>query len=121
MTSCGAVRSTLSWWSPPSPPSKPVAPVGYTGTPGTNPDHDDPTLTCIRTRESSGNYGVVSRDGYLGAYQFAQSTWNIAAAMSGRADLVGVPANLASPYDQDAVAWALLQSQGLLPWGGHCP
>ena len=99
-----------------------MAPSGYTGTPGTNPNHDDPVLSCIRARESGGNYGVVSRDGrYLGAYQFAQSTWNIPAGMAGRSDLVGVPANTATPYDQDAVAWALLQSQGLGPWGGHCP
>jgi hypothetical protein len=100
--------------------SKPVAPP-YTGTEGTNPHHDDPVLTCIRQRESGGNYSAVSRDGYLGAYQFAQSTWNIAAGMAGRSDLVGVTVNTATPYDQDDVAWALLQAQGLGPWGGHCP
>ena len=103
-----------------SAPAKPVAPAGYSGTPGVHPQHDDPVLSCIRARESGGNYAIVSRDGYLGAYQFAQSTWNISASRAGLGGLVGVPANQASPYDQDAVAWALLQAQGLGPWGGHC-
>ena len=35
--------------------------------------------------------------------------------------LIGVPANTATPYDQDEVAWALYQWQGAGPWGGHCP
>jgi hypothetical protein len=92
------------------------------GTPGTNPHHDDPFLTCVRTRESGGNYGAVNPAGpYLGAYQFLQATWNIAASHGGRSDLVGVPANRATPYDQDDVAWALYQWQGMGPWGGSCP
>jgi hypothetical protein len=58
---------------------------------------------------------------YLGAYQFLQATWNVTASHAGRAELVGVPANVASPYDQDEIAWALYQWQGAGPWGGSCP
>ena len=122
-TSGGSSTSNAASTSAPSSsaPTKPVAPPGYSGTPGVHPQHDDPVLSCIRARESGGNYAIVSRDGYLGAYQFAQSTWNISASRAGMSGLVGVPANQASQYDQDAVAWALLQAQGLGPWGGHCP
>jgi hypothetical protein len=102
-------------------PSAPPPPPAYSGTPGVSPHHDDPFLTCVRQRESGGNYGAVNPAGpYLGAYQFLQSTWNMTAAHAGRGDLVGVPANVASPYDQDEVAWALYQWQGMAPWGGGC-
>ncbi len=103
-------------------PSAPTPPPNYSGTPGTSPHHDDPFLSCVRARESGGNYSVVNPAGpYLGAYQFLQATWNGAASHAGRPELVGVPANAASPYDQDEVAWALYQWQGSAPWGGHCP
>ncbi len=102
-------------------PSAPPAPPDYSGTPGVSPHHDDPFLACVRQRESGGNYGVVNPSGpYLGAYQFLQSTWNMTAAHAGRGDLVGLPPNLASPYDQDEMAWALYQWQGTGPWGGSC-
>jgi Transglycosylase-like domain len=105
----------------PTKPTTPSVPPNYTGTPGTHPHHDDPFLTCVRARESGGNYGAVNPAGpYLGAYQFYQATWNGAANHAGRSDLVGVPANLASPYDQDDVAWSLYQWQGAGPWGGSC-
>jgi hypothetical protein len=106
----------------PPAPAAPAAPApGYSGTPGVSPHHDDPFLTCVRARESGGNYGVVNPAGpYLGAYQFLQSTWNVTAAHAGRGDLVGVAANVASPYDQDEMAWALYQWQGTRPWGGGC-
>src|SRR5262245_41601448 len=104
------------------PRAVPTPPPDYTGTPGTSPHHDDPFLTCVRQRESGGNYGAVNPAGpYLGAYQFSQPTWNAAANHAHRTDLVGVPANTASPYDQDEVAWSLYQWQGAAPWGGHCP
>jgi len=105
----------------PSKPTTPSPPPNYTPTPGTHPHHDDPFLTCVRARESGGNYGAVNPAGpYLGAYQFYPSTWNAAANHAGRSELVGVPANLASAYDQDDVAWALYQWQGKGPWGGSC-
>jgi Transglycosylase-like domain len=101
--------------APPPPPS-------YSGTGGTSPHHNDPFLTCVRGRESSGSYGAVNSSGpYLGAYQFLQATWNVTASHSGRADLVGVPANSATPYDQDEMAWTLYQWEGMGPWGGSCP
>lgn len=108
-----------------APPPKvvtPAPPPNYQGTPGVYPMHDDPFLTCVRARESGGNYGAVNPAGpYLGAYQFLQATWNGAANHAGLTNLVGVPANLATPYDQDHVAWALYQWQGAGPWGGACP
>ncbi len=108
-----------------APPPKvvtPTPPPNYKGTPGVHPKHDDPFLSCVRARESGGNYGAVNPAGpYLGAYQFLQATWDGAANHAGRTGLVGVPANLATPYDQDDVAWALYQWQGAGPWGGSCP
>ncbi len=102
-------------------PSAPPAPPDYSPTPGVSPHHDDPFLTCVRARESGGNYGAVNPSGpYLGAYQFLQSTWNVTASHAGRGDLVGLPPNLASAYDQDEMAWALYQWQGKGPWGGGC-
>lgn len=122
-TAAAAASTTTT--APPTPttiPAAPTPPSHYSGTPGTSPHHDDPFLSCVRARESGGNYAVVNPAGpYLGAYQFLQSTWNGAASHAGRSDLVGVPANTASPFDQDEVAWALYQWQGTGPWGGHCP
>jgi peptidoglycan hydrolase CwlO-like protein len=117
-----AAPSTTSTTSAPPPaPSAPPPPPDYSGTPGVSPHHDDPFLSCVRQRESGGNYGAVNPSGpYLGAYQFLQSTWNVTAAHAGRGDLVGVPANLASAFDQDEMAWALYQWQGKGPWGGSC-
>ena len=104
-----------------APPSAPAPPANYTGTPGTNPHHDDPFLTCVRQRESGGNYSAVNASGpYLGAYQFLQATWNLSASHAGHANLVGVPANQATAYDQDDIAWTLYQWQGKGPWGGSC-
>jgi hypothetical protein len=105
----------------PAAPAAPAAPV-YQGTTGTHPHHDDPFLSCVRQRESGGNYGIVSSDGlYYGAYQFLKTSWNSTANHAGRPELVGVPPNQASVYDQDDMAWDLYQWQGAGPWGGHCP
>jgi peptidoglycan hydrolase CwlO-like protein len=96
-------------------------PIDYTPNNGSHPHHDDPFLSCTRARESGGNYSVVNPSGpYLGAYQFLQSTWNVSAQHAGRAELVGVPPNVASVYDQDDMAWTLYQWQGTGPWGGAC-
>ena len=97
-------------------------PPSYTPSPGQNPHHDDPFLTCVRLRESGGNYQAYNPAGpYMGAYQFLQSTWDGAANHIGRSSLIGVRPDQASPYDQDDVAWGLYQWQGAGPWGGHCP
>jgi hypothetical protein len=120
-TAPSTVATTSTTTTTLAAPVKPVPPP-YGGTSGTNPHHGDPFLTCVRTRESGGNYGVVNPAGpYLGAYQFLQATWNATANHMGRPELVGVPANTATPYDQDDVAWALYQWQGAAPWGGRCP
>ena len=82
--------------------------------------HNDPFLVCTRGHESAGDYTVVSSSGYYGAYQFAPTTWDVVASHAGRLDLVGVLPSVASPYDQDEMAWALYQWQGNEPWGGRC-
>jgi hypothetical protein len=100
-------------------PAAPAASPNYTPAPGQNPHHNDPFLTCVRGRESGGNYSVVNPAGpYLGAYQFLQSTWDSTANHAGRTSLIGVPANQASPNDQDDIAWDLYQWQGGGPWTG---
>ena len=85
-----------------------------------SPHHDEPFLVCTRARESGGNYGAVSPDGYYGAYQFLPSTWDSVAVHDARSDLVGVLPSRASEYDQDELAWSLYQWQGNAPWGGRC-
>ena len=79
-------------------------------------------LSCVRNRESGGNYGVYNSggSGAAGAYQFLPGTWNSIAASSGRGDLVGVDPAQAAPADQDAMAAALYSQQGSAPWGGSC-
>jgi hypothetical protein len=79
-------------------------------------------LSCVRQRESGGDYGVYNSggSGAAGAYQFMPGTWNGIAASSGRSDLVGVDPAQAAPADQDAMAQALYAQQGAAPWGGGC-
>lgn len=105
-----------------TPPADPLAPPpGYVPHGGVHPRHDDPFLVCTRSRESGGDYSVVSPDGpFYGAYQFLQSTWNITANHAGRPELAGVRPSATSEYDQDDMAWALYTWQGNGPWGGRC-
>jgi hypothetical protein len=79
-------------------------------------------LSCVRNRESGGNYGVYNEggSGASGAYQFLPGTWNAIAEAAGRPDLVGVDPAQAAPSDQDAMAQALYSEQGSAPWGGGC-
>lgn len=51
-----------------------------------------------RMVESTNNYNIGSANGYIGAYQFAPSTWNA------YAQIAGVNPNDYSPSAQDAVA-----------------
>ena len=70
----------------------------------------DPFLACTRAHESdgAGGYQAVSAGGtYRGAYQFDSSTWDSAAALVGRPDLVGADPAAVAPADQDMVALAL--------------
>ena len=107
-------------------PTTPVAaatPVTVTPPPDSgrvSPHHNDPFLACTRSRESAGDYTVVSSSGYYGAYQFAPTTWDVTSSHAGRLDLVGVLPSAASEYDQDEIAWTLYQWQGNTPWGGRC-
>jgi cell pole-organizing protein PopZ len=79
-------------------------------------------LQCVVQAESGGNYAAVSANGlYMGAFQFSQATWNMAAQAAGLSNLIGVPPNLASPADQDDVAIALYALDGEQPWlGDRC-
>ena len=109
------------------------APAGSaaSGTSGTSPadpatTNTDPALNpflqCVVQAESGGNYGAVSPNGlYMGAFQFSQPTWNMAAAAAGLPQLVGVRPNQASHAQQDAVAVALYALDGERPWlGDRC-
>lgn len=103
---------------PPPRPDNP-APLPATSAPngGVNPHHNDPYLTCVRRHESSDNYQAYNPGGpAYGAYQFLQSTWNLAANHAGRGDLVGLDPRRASQYDQDEMAWTTYQWQGKRPW-----
>ena len=82
----------------------------------------NPYLQCVAEAESHGNYGAVSPDGlYMGAFQFSQPTWNMAAKAAGRPYLIGLRPNLASKADQDTVAIALYALDGEQPWlGDRC-
>ena len=79
-------------------------------------------LSCVRWRESRGDYSVhnTQGSGASGAYQFMPSTWNSIAGAAGRSDLVGMDPAAAAPGDQDAMAAALYNQQGASPWGGGC-
>lgn len=105
----------------PAAPAPAPAPVYVPPPAPTASGSDAAFLACVKRRESGGNYGAVSPGGtYRGAYQFYQGSWDNTARHAGRPDLVGVPPNLASPADQDAMALALLQWVGRSPWGGYC-
>ena len=100
----------------------PAPPPSYVGNPGSHPMHNDPFLTCVRARESGGNYSVVNPAGpYLGAYQFLQATWNATANHAGRNELVGVPPNVATPYDQDDLALVVVPVARCRPLGRQLP
>jgi len=78
-------------------------------------------LQCVIQAESSGDYGAVSPNGrYMGAFQFSQATWDMAAGSAGRQDLVGMPPNLATKADQDAMAVTLFAMDGRQPWFDPC-
>ncbi len=71
---------------------------------------------AMRQCESGGNYATHTGNGYSGAYQFDQTTWDGAVARMGRADLVGTRPASASPGDQDAAAVQLYSERGAQPW-----
>ncbi|TAK89791.1 hypothetical protein EPO04_01450 [Patescibacteria group bacterium] len=66
----------------------------------------------IRARESGGNYATNTGNGYYGAYQFSQGTWQ---SVGGS----GLPSN-ASPAEQDMRAQMLYARRGCSPWPNTC-
>lgn len=66
------------------------------------------TLQAIRQCESGGNYATNTGNGFYGAYQFTQSTWE---SVGGS----GNPA-AASPAEQDRRAAMLYAREGPGPW-----
>ena len=74
---------------------------------------------ALRNCESRGDYAITNPSGkYRGAYQFDRRTWNSVAERHAP-HLVGVDPALASPADQDAMAFALYGERGARPWP-HC-
>ncbi len=117
--------------SPPPPPAvpKPAAKAPAPAAPATSPapaaapkttggTPPNSFLSCVRNRESHGNYQARNASGAAGAYQMMPNTWNNVARHAGRPDLVGKSASSASPADQDAMAASLYAWQGRAPWAG---
>jgi hypothetical protein len=123
-TSLSAVASNPTATIPVSKPPTTVASGSTNGDPYPNLSDPalNPFLTCVIQAESGGNYGIVSPNGlYMGAFQFSQPTWNVAAAAAGLGLLVGVPPNHTSKPEQDTVAVALFSLDGQQPWlGDRC-
>jgi len=111
----GGAWLALSYTPPPPPAPSATVHAASAGSPS-----GDAFLACTRAHESSGNYSINTGNGYYGAYQFLQSTWNSTAAAAGRPDLVGVSPADAAPGDQDQLALFLYHQQGAGPWGGRC-
>jgi len=61
---------------------------------------------ALRHCEAGGDYTKNTGNGFYGAYQFLQSTWNRVARRIGRPDLIGIPPHEAPPADQDMMAQA---------------
>jgi hypothetical protein len=98
------------------------APAPAYSSPAYSSSYPGDFLSCVRNRESGGDYHVYNQggSGAAGAYQFLPGTWSSIAASVGRSDLVGIDPAQASPADQDAMAQALYAQQGSAPWGGYC-
>ena len=74
---------------------------------------DDDVLACIRSYE--GDYDTNTGNGYYGAYQFDQQTWESVGGKGRASD--------ASKEEQDMRAWRLYEERGLRPWPparGNC-
>ena len=101
-----------------------TAPAPVTPPPGAGADLPDPALNaflqCVIQKESGGDYSINTGNGYYGAFQFSQSTWNVAAQDAGLGYLVGVLPSSATKAEQDTVAVALYALDGGQPWTGDC-
>jgi peptidoglycan hydrolase CwlO-like protein len=118
-----AATPTVPTIPAPGPPGT-AAPAPVTPPAGAGANLPDPALNaflqCVIQRESGGNYSINTGNGYFGAFQFSQSTWNVAAQAAGLSYLVGVPPSSASRAEQDTVAVALYALDGSRPWTGDC-
>ena len=63
-----------------------------------------------KLRSCEGGYGINTGNGYYGAYQFDQGTWN---------SVSSAPYGSATPAQEDAAARALYVNRGWSPWP-HC-
>lgn len=84
-----------------TPPIKQVVIVGTKAIPGANGS----LLHSLRMCETGGNYGTNTGNGYYGAYQFSEATWNSMGTGVARADL-------APPSVQDDAALRLARRSG---------
>lgn len=75
----------------------------------------DDALWRLRMCESTDRYAVNTDNGYWGAYQFDQSTWD-GVAERHALYLRGMKPSNASPSDQDAMARWLYSERGRQPW-----
>lgn len=75
---------------------------------------------CTIQIESGGNYATNTGNGYFGAWQFNQSTWDGAVARAGHPEWAGQAASSAPQSVQDAAAAQLYAERGSQPWGGRC-
>jgi hypothetical protein len=75
---------------------------------------------CIVKRESNGYYTAVSSGGtYKGAYQMSAALGRGAAWMMGRPDLLNVPVNRWSRFEQDEAFWTIFNhGRGAAHWAG---
>lgn len=71
-------------------------------------DPSSSAWASLRQCESSGDYSINTGNGYYGAYQFDQSTWNSVGGSGSPAD--------ASPAEQDYRALYLYRMRGWEPW-----
>jgi len=106
--------------APPSPATVPTTTTEPTTTTTEEPIDSGPVLgggwELLRRCESGGNYRIHTGNGYSGAYQFDQPTWDGVVRRLGRRDLVGVAPASASPADQDEAAAELYAERGAQPW-----
>lgn len=80
-------------------------------------------LAALRSCEAgSQGYATNTGNGFYGAYQFMQGTWDRIAPKIGRSDLVGMRPSDASPADQDEmiIANTKLSSGGLASQNPGC-
>ena len=114
--------------SAPTPLASRPAPRAATGSPQGQTDEDRADSRrsvprvhpCPRVGQAGGYQAVSAGGTYRGAYQFDRSTWDSAARLAGRPDLVGVDPAAAAPGDQDLLALNLFHARGGAPWGGRC-